>query len=364
VAIVHDYLTQRGGAERVTLALCKAFPEARLHTSFYDPEGTFPEFADVDVVPLWIDRARWLRSRHRLALPLLPVAFATSTVSADVVVCSSSGFAHGIRATGAKLVYCHSPAKWLYRRDDYLGARPGVGARTVLGALAPALRRFDARAAASAAGYLANSTFIAEQIRSVYDVEPKVVFPPAGVHEGGAASPVDGVEPGFFLTVARLLPYKNVAQAVEAFRGRPQRLVVVGDGPLRHRLVEVAPPNVTFLGEVDDARLRWLYGACAGLVAASREDFGLTPVEAASFGKPTAALHWGGFLDTVDPATNGAFFAKAEPDEIGETVANLAGRTWDAAAIRAHAARFAEARFISELRDVVAATQSAGGRPW
>ncbi len=174
---MHDYLTQRGGAERVVLSLCRAFPDAPVYASFYDPETTFPEFRARDVRPLWLDRAAPLRRRHRLALPLLPLAFTTSRVDADVVVCSSSGWAHGIRTDGRKIVYCHSPAKWLYRADDYLGAHPSARARVGLRALGPVLRRFDRRAAASADTYVANSTFIAAQIRDVYGIEAEVLCP-------------------------------------------------------------------------------------------------------------------------------------------------------------------------------------------
>src|ERR1700719_2772719 len=119
VAIVHDYLTQRGGAERVVLAMHRAFPAAPIYTSLYEPDLTFPEFRDVDVRPSYLNRSQFLRRQHRLALPLLPHAFSTLEVDAKVVLCSSSGFAHGIHTTGTKLVYCYSPARWLYKRADY-----------------------------------------------------------------------------------------------------------------------------------------------------------------------------------------------------------------------------------------------------
>src|SRR5262249_7172957 len=147
IALVHDYLTQRGGAERVVLALRRAFPGAPLYTSLYDSRGTFPEFSDGEIKRLWLDRISPLRRSHRAALPLLPLAWGTAVVDSDVVVCSSSGWAHGVRATGTKIVYCHSPAKWLYRTSDYLGPDPGSITRLGLRALTPALRRFDVRAA-------------------------------------------------------------------------------------------------------------------------------------------------------------------------------------------------------------------------
>lgn len=354
VAIVHDYLTQKGGAERVVLALCRAFPDAPVYTSLYDRATTFPEFRDRDVRSLWLDRATPLRKRHRLALPFLPLAFATTRVDAEVVVCSSSGWAHGVRTDGRKVVFCHSPPKWLYRREDYLGERPSGAARAGLRMLDPYLRRFDRRAAASADTYVANSTFVRDQIREAYGIDAEVLHPPRGLDPGGLAEPVSGIEPGFLLTVARLLPYKHVAETVAAFRRLPeQRLVVVGEGPGWGELKASLPANVQLLGEVSDACLRWLYSSCAGLVAASREDFGLTPVEAAAFGKPVAALRWGGYLDTVVPDSTGVLFERPDPGEIAEGVERLLAREWDANVIRVHSAGFSEAHFVDRIRSIV-----------
>jgi glycosyltransferase involved in cell wall biosynthesis len=355
VALVHDYLTQKGGAERVVLALCRAFPEAPLYTSLYDPETTFPEFQDIDVRPLGLDRAGFLRSRHRLALPVLPLTFTTAHVDADVVVCSSSGWAHEIRTTGSKVVYCHSPAKWLYRRDDYIGEHPSLAARLSLRPLDRYLRAFDKRAAAGADTYVANSRFIKGQIRAAYGIDAEVVHPPSSLDVVGPADDVPGVEPAFLLTVARLLPYKHVAEIIEAFRQLPdQRLVVVGDGPERTTLQSSLPANVRLLGEVSDSCLRWLYANCAALLSASREDFGLTPVEAARFGKPTVALRFGGHLDSVVPNLTGLFFERPTPSEIAEAVRRVGSRTWDLDAIKAYAAAtFSERRFVERMREIV-----------
>jgi glycosyltransferase involved in cell wall biosynthesis len=354
VALAHDYLTQRGGAERVVLALCRAFPDAPVYTSLYDPETTFPEFGEREIRPLWLDRARLLRERHRLALPLLPLAFGTTRIEADVVVCSSSGWAHGIRTDGRKIVYCHSPAKWLYRRDDYLGEHPSRAAKLGLRLLDPYLRAFDRRSARNADTYIANSTYIREQLRAVYGIDAEVVHPPAGIDPDGPAEAVPGIEPGFLLTVARLLPYKHVAETVDAFRLVPeQRLVVVGEGPEDAALRSSAPDNVRLLGEVSDARLRWLYANCVGLIAASREDFGLTPVEAATFGKPVAALRWGGYLDTVVRDVTGVFFERPTDSEIAEGVQRVLALERHEDAIRAHAAMFSEDRFADRLGQLV-----------
>ena len=308
LALVHDYLTQRGGAERVVLTLSDANPGATIHTSLYDPASTFPEFSTHDVRTLPLDRIRILRDHHRLALPLLAPAFSRLHVDAEVTVCSSSGWAHGARVTGAKVVYCHNPARWLYQADQYLAGSSRLAAAG-LAVLSPPLRRWDSRAAATADRYLVNSRAVRARVADAYGIDADVVPPPVSIDVDGPRRAVEGIEPGFVLCVSRLLPYKNVGAVVEAAARRPaQPLVVVGTGPESEALTAAAPANVTVLGRVADEELRWLYAACLGLVAASYEDFGLTPIEAAAFGRPTAALRWGGFLDTVVEGTTGLFF--------------------------------------------------------
>lgn len=360
VAIAHDYLTQRGGAERVVLSLAKAFPGAPIHTTLYDPEGTYPEFRDLDVRPSWLDRVGPLRRNHRAALPLLPLASSSIDIDADLVVASTSGWAHGFRTRGRVLVYCHAPARWLYQPDVYLGEAPPRGVRTALRVLSPGLRRWDARAAARADHYLANSTVVRDRIQEAYGVRADLL--PAPVVSAFAevdAEPVtdaDGreLEPGFVLCVSRLLPYKNVDRIVEALRARPQlRLAVVGSGPERDRLVAAAPGNVVFLEELTDGQMRWLYERCVGLVAASHEDFGLTPIEALSFGRPCAVLRAGGFLDTMTDDT-AVFFDAAEPDVIAAALDELVARDWDLAKLAARADVFAEATYVREIRAAAA----------
>jgi len=295
-----------------------------------------------------------LRRHHRAALPLLAPSFSRLRISADVVVCSSSGWAHGARVEGRKIVYCHTPARWLYQPDRYLrgGARP---VQAAAGLLRSRLVRWDKRAAASADSYLANSTAVAERIRSLYRIEAEVVPPPPAITPEGPIDAPAGVEPGFVLCVSRLLAYKNVDAIVRAFAALPdERLVVAGTGPAEQELRAVAGANVTFAGRVTDAELRWLYANCRALVAASHEDFGLTPLEAAGFGKPTAALCFGGFLDTVEEGRTGVFFAEPTPEAIAAGVRELLATNWSAEAAVSSAARFSEARFVERLRGAVA----------
>ncbi len=359
VALVHDYLTQRGGAERVVLSMADSFPGAPIHTSLFDPAGTFPSFSALDVRPLPLNRVRMLRAHHRLALPFLAPAFSRLRVDADVTICSSSGWAHGAQATGRKIVYCYTPARWLYQPDVYLGgaSRWSSGA---LAAMAPALERWDRRAAASAHRYLAISRAVRTRVSDLYGIEAEVVHPPVDLDTEGPAEAVAGVEPGFFLCVSRLLPYKNVEAVVAAFGHLPdRRLVVVGTGPLSAAIAAAAPPNVTMAGLVSDAELRWLYRSAAGLVAASYEDFGLTPLEAAGFGRPSAALRWGGFLDTIVEGTTGTFFDEPRPPMIADAVERLATTGWDPAGLRDHAGRFSGEVFARRLHQVVEEERAA-----
>jgi glycosyltransferase involved in cell wall biosynthesis len=352
VALVHDYLTQRGGAERVALSLCRAFPAVPLYASLYEPATTFPDFAGVEVRTLPLNRSAMLRRNHRLALPLLAPAFSRLHVAAEVVVCSSSGWAHGAQVEGRKIVYCHTPARWLYQSDLYMRGH-GRAQQAVAAALRPPLLRWDRAAAASASRYLANSSAVADRIRRVYGLEAEVVAPPPAVTPDGPVEPVGGVEPGFVLCVSRLLPYKNVDSVVRAFsRLSDERLVVAGGGPEEAFLRALATPNVTLLGGVTDAQLRWLYRESSALVAASHEDFGLTPLEAATFGKPSSVLRWGGFLDTVVEGETGIFFDSPTPDSVAESVRELRGAGWRADAIREHASRFSEARFVLRIRAI------------
>jgi len=353
VALVHDYLTQRGGAERVVLVVADAYPDATIHTSLYAPDDTFPGFRDHTVVTSPLDRVALLRDHHRLALPLLAPTFSHLHVDADVTICSSSGWAHGAPVTGAKIVYCHNPARWLYQRDQYLAGSSRLAAAG-LALLTPPLERWDRRAAATADRYLVNSRAVQARVAATYGIDSQVVHPPVDIDTSAPRRAPAGVEPGFVLCATRLLPYKNVAAVVEAFARRPdRRLVVVGTGPLADELAAAAPANVTFLGRVGDDELRWLYGACIGLVTASYEDFGLTPVVAAAFGRPTAALRWGGFLDTIVEGETGVFFDEPAPGAIAAAIDELGRTSWSEAALVRHAESFGPSRFLDALAVVV-----------
>jgi glycosyltransferase involved in cell wall biosynthesis len=365
IALAHDYITQRGGAERVAAIMAEAFPQAPMYTTLYEPRTTFDDFAALDIRTSALNRLFLLRRDHRLALPILAPVVSRMIVDANVLLASSSGWAHGIGCTGRRIIYCHAPARWLYQRDRYLGAADGLRwpqrARRSLAAgsvsiLDAPLRVWDRRRAAGADRYLVNSTVIQNAVLDAYGIAAEVLPPPPAMTKVGPVEPRLGLDRPFALCVARLLPYKNVAQIIQAFHGLDLDLVVVGEGPDHGRLTELAVGNkrIHLLGSIADAQLRWLYAECVGLVAASYEDFGLSPLEAAVFGKPTVALRAGGYLDTIDESINGVFFEAPAPQEIKQAVTVALERRWSGEAIATHAERFGKQRFIERLRTVVA----------
>jgi len=366
VALVHDYLTQRGGAERVVLAMARALGTRSVYTALFDPGGTFPEFGDLDVRPSWLDRVPGLRGHHRAAFPLLAQAFSRLEIDGEVTVCSTSGWAHGVRAPGRKIVYCHAPARWLYQTARYLGTGSSKDALSLSDQVRLGLKRgglslyrrpleqWDRKAARSADRYLVNSTAVADTVRELYGIEAEALPPPPALDTTGPMQPIPGVEPDFWLCVSRLLPYKNVDAIIEALRDRPtEHLVVVGSGPHRAYLESLGAGRVTFVGAASDAQLRWCYANCRALLTVSFEDFGLTPLEAASFGKPTGALRFGGFLDTIVEGVTGTFIESPHGHAVRDAMHELSTTRFSPQTLAAHAEHFNEAQFGRRLREVV-----------
>ena len=354
VVLAHDYLTQRGGAERVVLAMHTAFPSSPLHTMLYEPAGTFPGLEQLQVVAGVLNRIGVLRHRHRLAFPVLPVVSSLTRVPGQVVVASSSGWAHAYRTRGRRIVYCHAPARWLYQTEAYLGGpawRSPVGLGLL--ALGPGLRRWDRHHMKAADRVVVNSRAVQQAVRAAYDIDAEVVHPPPGLDTDGPRAPVPDMPEGAYLVVSRLLPYKNVDVIVDAFRELPERLLVVGSGPSLTELAQALPDNVTLVSDLTDAQLRWVYERARALVAASHEDFGLTPLEAASFGTPTLALRAGGYLDTVIEGVNGYFFDTPTAAAVREAVIADRDRTWDADKIADTVTPFSTERFTERLHALV-----------
>jgi glycosyltransferase involved in cell wall biosynthesis len=354
VAFVQDHLVQRGGAERVLVTMLRAAPGAEVVTPFYEPSACYEELRSVQMRTSPLNRIAAVRTRHRLTLPILPLVVQQLRVDADVAICGTSGWAQGVQTRGRKIVYFHGLARWLHEQDAYLkGASPAR--RVAARAMAPPLRRWDRRTMASGDRFFAASSVMCRRASELYDVDVELLRLPNSLGTAGPTREVPGVEPGFFLCVSRLMPYKNVDVLVDAFALLPgERLVVAGDGPLLASLSARAPANVRFLGRQDDDALRWLYPRCRAVVSAAIEPFGLTPIEGGAFGRPTIALRAGGFLDTVVDGVTGVHVAQPEPELVAAAVRCIGSLDLDEAVIVAHARQYDEDVFLDRLRAVIA----------
>jgi len=356
VAIVHDYLNQPGGAERVVLELAAVWSQAPIYTSLYRPGSTFPEFRRLDIRTSSLDRLPVDRGFRNL-FPFYPGAFRSfGTLEHDVVISSSSGWAHSVATSPESFhaVYCHTPARWLYG-GEYLGAsRRMAAAEPLLGAV----RRWDRRSARRADLYIANSDEVRRRIRRQYGIDAEVVHPPVDV---------DRFEPSErgerLLVVSRLLPYKRIDVIVDTATRAGIGLDVVGTGPALGDLQRRAGPTVQFHGRLPDRDVTALMERCRALCLPGKEDFGISPVEAQAAGKPVIAFAAGGALETVRDGMTGAFFRRHEPDDVLSAIRRCDLIDTTPAAIAATTRRFSPAAFRSALLGLLRAGLHARGEP-
>ena len=340
---MHDYLNQRGGAERVALEIARLWPDAPIYTSLYRPASTFPEFAEREVLASFLSRLRTDRGFRNL-FPLYPAAFrGLGTLRHDLVVSSSSGWAHGVR-TGpgtTHVVYCHTPARWLYG-EEHLGPR---SARRMLAApMFGAMRRWDRAAARRADRYIANSENVRRQIRAAYGIEADVVHPPVDVDRFTARPRGERL-----LVVSRLLPYKRVHLAVEAANRAGLPLDVIGSGPSYRELAALAGPTVRFDRRLEDAAITELMESCRALLLPGDEDFGITPVEAMAAGKPVVAFAKGGALETLEDGVSAAMFSEPTAEALLAAIRRVDAIETSPETLAAHARRFSPQAFREGL---------------
>jgi glycosyltransferase involved in cell wall biosynthesis len=351
-AIVHYWLLNMRGGEKVIEALCRIMPEADLFTLFYDPERVSPLIRSHSVKASFINP---LRKYYRSLLPLAPMALESLDLRGyDLVVSSESGPAKGvITSSNARHVcYCHSPMRYLWDLypaylHDWTASR---WKRAAIAACATPLRLWDCATAAHVDEFIANSRNVQRRIWKAYRRQSEVVYPPVAVETFFWRPPAD-----YYLIVSELVSYKRIDDAVQCFLNNGRRLKIVGDGPEYRRLKKAAGPNVEFCGRVSAGELRDLYARCRALLMPGEEDFGMVAVEAMASGKAVVALGRGGALESVpgDEPLAAVFY-----DEPGAASLDEAVRRFEKIeALTPHrrlqswATRFSEARFASEMQE-------------
>lgn len=358
VALAHDYLNQYGGAERVLEQLHDFYPDAPIYTSIYDRDVMPAAYRSWDIRTSFMQGLPLVSKHHQSYLMAYPIAFESFDLAAyDVVISNSSAFCKGVITSPHTLhiSYCLTPMRWVWRYRDYVEReRLGPMARMLLPPLIHYLRLWDAGAASRVDRFIAISTAVAARIKKYYRRDAAIIHPPVDTRRFGAHT--NGGD--FYLTVARLIPYRRIDLVVEAFRELGLPVVVVGDGRDRARLQARAPKNVEFVGRVDDDTLRELYASCRAYLFPAEEDFGIAPVEAQAAGRPVVAYAAGGSLDTVVDGETGVFFREQTPEALANAVRRLESLSLDADRIRANAARFSTEVFRDRFTAYVAEAYS------
>lgn len=358
-ALVHDYLLVMRGAERTFAEIAACWPGDPIYTLLYDADAVAAGFAGREVHTSRLQRLGARQSSFRYLLPLFPRAVESLPVSPyDLVVSSSSAFAHGVRPhPGAVHVcYCHSPFRYVwFEQERALAECPRPG-RPLLKRILERTRAWDLEASRRVTHYVANSGITQRRIAEIYGRESEIVHPPVSVERFAIGEPED-----YLLFVGQIVRHKRIDVAIEAAKlaGRPIR--IVGSGPeLEDLRARFEGPEVSFLGAVDDEQLARLYAGCLALVVPGVEEFGIAAVEAQAAGRPVVAVRRGGVTETVIDGETGLLVEGEGAADLAEALREDLAR-FDPEAIRRNADRFSAASFRQRLSSLVKRyTEEAG----
>src|SRR5215217_3828196 len=361
VALVHDFLLDLRGAERVFAAICDAWPEADVFTAVYDEKGTEGRFAARHPRSSFLQRLRPTSRTFRPLLPLYPHAIESLDLRGyDTVISSSSAWAHGVLVDpgAVHVCYCHNPFRYAWsEREATLGARSPL-LRPPLGLLLNRWRQWDYIAAQRVDAYVANSRLTAARVRRYLGRESTVLHPPVEL---------DRFAPGevgeHYMVLAELMAHKRIDVAVRAFNRLGRPLVVVGDGPEGRKLRRIAGPNISFTGRVPDVTVASLLSSARALVVTAAEEFGIAAVEALASGRPVVALGHGGVMESVRAGETGAYYERSDPDELARVIEVFDPLAVDPRSCVAAAQRFGTERFKAQLQAIVARAVEAERAP-
>jgi glycosyltransferase involved in cell wall biosynthesis len=352
VALVHDYLLVMRGAERTFAAIAESWPSAPIYTLLFDADGTDGTFAGRRVRASALQRLRVHQSGFRRLLPLFPPAAERLRVAGhDLVISSSSAFAHGVRpdADALHVCYCYTPFRYAwFEREQTLRAtsRP---LRRPLARVLERIRRWDLQASRRVDHYIAISDLSRRRIEAAYGREATVVHPPVDVSRFAPGHPED-----YFLVVTELLPHKRVELALEAARRACRPIKVVGAGPDLPRLRARYGDTAEFLGRASDEALADLYARALAVIVPKVEEFGITAVEAQAAGRPVVAPDVGGTRETVIEGITGVLVPPEDVDALAEALTHVDFGTFEPAAAVEQAHRFSRPRFQERFRAEVA----------
>ena len=359
VALVHDFLNQFGGAERVLETLTEMFPQAPIYTLIYDPEKMRGKFNQKKIRTSFLQKfPKFLRKRYRYFLPLLPTAPETFDLrDFDLVISSSGAWSKGIvtRLDTLHIAYIHSPMRFVWDYNEkYLKEEHQTKWNFLARPILNYIRLWDYLAADRPDYLIANSQYTQERIKKYYRKESKIIYPPCSIK--GKADSILKTKSSkplkkYFLIVSRLSAYKNIEIVVKVFNRLQLPLVIAGEGKESRRLKKIAKKNVKFMGWVEEDKLAQLYLGARAFIFPSLDDFGIAPVEAMGWGVPVLALKKGGAKEIVEEGKTGEFFKTVEVKAIVETLKKFMQNEdkYDKNYIRQSAQKFSSERFKKEL---------------
>lgn len=355
VALIHDYLNQYGGAERVLEAIAEIFPKAPIYTLIYSPKHIRGAFSDKKIHTSFLQKFPLVKSHHRAFPLLMPVAVEKFNLSEyDIVFSDSTSFAKGVitKPKTLHICYCHTPPRYAW--DDshkYIKEFTMFPlAKIFIPFFMNYIRLWDREAAMRVDEFICNSKFVANRIQKYYKRKAKVIYPPVDTRK---FLPSNKPPDNYFLMVGRLLAYKRFDIAIGAFNKLKFSLKIVGGGPERKKLEAMANKNIEFLGEKNDEDLKEYYQNCKALIFPQEEDFGLVAIEAMACGRPVIAYGEGGALESVREKETGMFFNEQTVEDLIAAVKDFQFDKFNPQKIRAHALVFDKEIFKKKIRDFI-----------
>lgn len=353
IAIVHDYLNQFGGAERVLAALHEIYPAAPIFTSMYDEKRMPAIFRKMDIRTSFMQKLPFIFKLYRYYFLLYPIAFEQFDLSGyDVILSSSSAYAKGIKKTKDQLhiCYCYSPMRFVWRFEDYIKQDKFLLLiRNALSFMLEPIKKWDLQTAFNVDYFIAISQFIATRIQKTYQKESVIIYPPVETELFTPSASCGD----YFLVISRLNAYKRIDLVVEAFNRLDLPLKIIGSGSDESRLKKMANNNIQFLGKVDDLKLKQYLAECRALIFPGEEDFGIVPVEAMASGRPVIAYRAGGAEETVIEGKTGLFFDEQTPDSLAQAVEQIKFMTFNKDEIRKQAEGFNKKIFQQKIKEFI-----------
>lgn len=364
IALVHDYLVQYGGAERVLECFTELFPYAPIYTLVYDQEAMHGIFAKKDIRTSFIQKIPFARKKHRLFPQLMPMAIEQFDFSKyDIVLSDSSSYAKGI-ITGPETLhisYIHTPMRYAW--DDCQKYTSDFYFPALIKKLVPFvmnyIRVWDRVSIERVDKIIANSNFVARRIKKYYKKDSLVIHPPVNINQFYVSQEKEDsprfdekssqVEAGYFLMVGRLLAYKRHDIAIEAFNRLGLKLKIIGRGPELKKLQKMAKPNIEFLERVEDNKLADYYARCQAFIFPQEEDFGIVAMEALAAGRPVIAYRGGDIPEHLEENQTGLFFENQTSQDIVEAVQKFQTLNFDPAYIRKQAEKFDREVFKAKI---------------